>query len=184
MPKILLACPVYEGSAELFPVWLSNAEQMGAQEILVASNSKDHSWLDEYRDRISVIEFTPSADDKLTRIIEGMQLIQEYFLQHDFTHWLSIEADNLPPTNVVERLLAFGDIDWISHTYPQSSTNSYPVFGVGCSIFTRRLLNNFKFGQSGVYAPNNELITWVASNNEYTTIFLHNFFTVEHVKEH
>ena len=62
-----------------------------------------------------------------------------------------IEIDVIPAFNVIETLLKWGkDSDWISHAYPArdaspAEADELRVQGLGCSLFTRRLIEKYDF---------------------------------------
>lgn len=185
--KVLVVCPVYDGKMYVFPRWIEMVKSLTYPnyDVLVIDNSETDSLYDLCSGEIPIQKLKNRPADSLLRITKSMAQAREVFLAKDYDYWMNIEADNIPPHNIIETLMPFAvdGADWVCHTYPHSSTVKSLLFGVGCSLFSRRLITDFEWGsENQPYAPDNELFTWLTDKPQYKSIFLANYADVQHIK--
>jgi hypothetical protein len=148
-PKILVACPTHEVKDYAMQRWIDNIKSFTYPnfEVLVVDNSPNGEMITKYGDQVPMIQLdvTDIEDLMVTRINRSMELIRQHFLAGDYTHWLDIEIDVIPQPDVIEVLSGYKG-DWISHAYPtRGATDGSVQQGIGCSLLSRRLLENFNW---------------------------------------
>ncbi len=149
-PKILVACPTHEVKDYSMQHWIDNVKAFTHPnfDILVVDNSPNGEMINKYGDQIRMLKLPTKGIEGLmvTRINRSMEMIRQEFLKGNYTHWLDIEIDVIPPANVIEVLKSY-DGDWISHAYPARDTDSQELVqqGIGCSLLSRKLLEKFSF---------------------------------------
>jgi hypothetical protein len=123
-------------------------------------------------------------EHSMLRITQSMEAIRQHFLNGDCSRWFNLEIDIIPPHDVIERMLELGgDTDWISHSYPMRGQHDDAQQGIGCSIFTRKLMENFNFNNAGDNSPDGWLWSKVRPDGRFTTMELWNYFHVEHLEK-
>lgn len=148
-PKVLVACPNHLVKEYAFQRWIDNVKNLTypSYDILVVDNSPNGELQKKYGDQVPIIKLpTEGIEDRaVTRINRSMELIRQKFLEGNYTHWMDIESDVIPQPDVIEILMKL-NVDWASHAYPaRGSTDGAVQQGIGCSLLTRRLLENFNW---------------------------------------
>jgi len=120
----------------------------------------------------------------MLRITHSMEIIRQRFLAGDWKWWFNLEADIIPPINVLEMMLHWGrESDWISHAYPMRGGNQTDdEQGIGCSILSRRLIQDFRFGSIGDNSPDGGLWQMVRPARKYRTMEMWGYFQVDHLQ--
>lgn len=110
-PKILLACPTYDGKKYCQDKWLNHIENLTYDDIdfLVVENSitpdnykylqKNYQWLNVLR----CIHKKNESPQK--RVLRSLEMIYHFFKMDNYTHLFMLESDQFPPVNCVEYLL-------------------------------------------------------------------------------
>jgi ubiquinone/menaquinone biosynthesis C-methylase UbiE len=184
--KVLVTCPVYDGKAYCFDEWVKMAKSLTYDnyDILVVDNSKTEDFYNKYKDQISMIhlDFTGQKDDGMYRVCKSMAEVQQHFLKGDYTHWMNIEADNIPPPNVIETLMKY-DGDWVAHTYPAGNGVGF-MAGIGCSLLSRKLMTDFDWSDTSIAddSPDSELWNWMQDKEGYKTVEIYKEMDVKHLK--
>lgn len=191
-PKVLVTCTVYDGKAYCFDRWIEMAKGLTYpnREIFVVDNSKAPDFYEKYRVQIPMarLTFEGQKDDKWYRVCRSMAEVQRYFLARDYEYWMNIESDNVPPSDIIEMLLAVGkpvDADWTQHCYPTyTDPNGTMMQGIGCALFSRRLMTDFDWSDETIAddSPDAELWTWVQKQGIYPTVEIWYARTVQHLK--
>lgn len=189
-PKILVTCPVYDGKEYCFQKWIDNVKNLTypRYDIFVVDNSKTEDFYEKYKDQIPMVhlDFEGQKDDAMYRVCKSMAEVQRHFLKGNYTHWMNIEADVIPPKDVIETLFRYGggDADWISHGYPTLPNSDTIQQGIGCSLLSRRLMTDFDWSDDSIAddSPDAELWEWVKSKSGYKTCELWYIMNVEHLK--
>lgn len=149
VPKVLVACPNHIVKEYSFQRWIDNVKNLtyANYDILVVDNSPYGELAEKYGNQIP-IEVLPTEGIQglmVTRINRSMELIRQKFLKGNYMHWMDIESDVIPQTDVIEILMRL-KVDWASHAYPARGSNDGSVQqGIGCSLLSRRLLENFSW---------------------------------------
>lgn len=188
-PKVLVACPTYEGKEYCFQEWIDNVKNLTYEnyDILVVDNSKTEDFYNRWKDKIPMIHMTfdPSEkDDNMYRVCKSMARIQEHFMKGNYTHWMNIEADVIPPKNVIETMMKYGqDADWVEHCYPADANGNLQQ-GIGCGLLSRQLMIDFPWYDEKVAddSPDSELWNWVKGRGGYKTVELWYIMDVKHIK--
>lgn len=188
--KVLVTCPTYDGKAYCFDEWVKMAKGLTYPnyDIFVVDNSKTEDFYNKYKDQIPMahLTFGPNEkDDGMYRVCRSMAEVQRYFLKGNYTHWMNIEADNIPPPNIIELLMTFGkDTDWVSHGYPAVPGSKTIQQGIGCSLLSRRLMTDFDWSDTSIAddSPDSELWNWVRAKGGYKTAELWYVTDVQHLK--
>lgn len=196
VPKILVCCPTHRVKEYAFQRWIDNIKSLTYPnydpnyDVLVVDNSPDDSYVKKWGNQVPMI-YLPNTDQdpqrRGERICASMAVIQKYFLEGNYTHWMNIEADNIPPKDVIETLLKYGqDADWISHCYQATPEHDTVQQGIGCSLLSRRLMTDFDWSKQAD-TPDSELWNFakptVRKSGEYKTVELWGIMKVEHLKE-
>jgi ubiquinone/menaquinone biosynthesis C-methylase UbiE len=191
LPKVLVTCPTYDGKAYCFDEWVKMAKSLTYPnyDIFVVDNSKTEDFYNKYKDQIPMARktFRPDEkDDGMYRVCQSMAEVQKYFVKGNYTHWMNIEADNIPPANIIETLMKYsgGDADWVSHGYPALPGSQTIVQGIGCSLLSRRLMTDFDWSNTSIAddSPDAELWNWVKGRGGYKTCELWYITDVKHLK--
>lgn len=115
-----------------------------------------------------------------------MAKAREYFLKGNYTHWMNIEADNIPPKDVIETLMKYGnDADWTAHGYYANGKDGTIEMGIGCSLISRKLIEDFNMDDDSIFddSPDAELWNWVQPRlGKYTAVELWGIMNVKHRK--
>jgi len=188
--KVLVSCPTYDGKDYCFQQWVDMAKSLTYPnyDILAVDNSKTEDFYNKYKDQIPMVHMSFKPDEKndgMYRVCKSMAEVQRQFLKGDYTHWMNIEADVIPPPDVIEKLMKYGqDADWIAHVYPASPTKTW-MAGIGCSLLSRKLMTDFNWDDTTIAddSPDSELWSWVQSHGGYKTVELYYVLSVLHLKE-
>lgn len=187
--KVLVTCPTYDGKAYCFDEWVKMAKSLTYPnyDIFVVDNSKTEDFYNKYKDQIPMkhLDFSDhlKGNDGMYRVCRSMAEVQRYFLAGNYTHWMNIEADTIPPPNVIEKLMEYGNADWIAHTYPAGPNGGF-MAGIGCSLLSRRLMTDFDWSDLRIAddSPDSELWNWIVKRGGYKTVELYYVLDVKHLK--
>ena len=186
-PKVLVACPTYDGKEYCFADWIKRVKSLTypAFDVLVVDNSGDDVFAWSWGDQIPITHIVTDQRPELwlERICRSMQEIQRRFLAGSYQWWMNIESDVLPPANVIETLMDYGraGADWVSHCYPTRSGSDTLQHGIGCSLLSRRLMTDFDWGLASD-SPDAELWSWVRRRPyTYRTVELYDVMEVQHL---
>lgn len=184
VPKVLVCCTVHECKDYCFQQWIDNVKSLTYPnyEILVMEHSPTEHFYNKYKAQIPMerYETDQKPEQWLNHICQGMALIQKKFLAGNYTHWMNIEADNIPPQNIIERLLQ-EKADWASHCYRVRPDGKTMQQGIGCSLLSRKLMTDFNWTEAAD-SPDAELWNYVQKEEKHTTAELWYFFNVLHLK--
>lgn len=187
IPKVLVTCPVFDGKSYCFDEWVKMAKSLTYEnyDILVVDNSKTEDFYNKYKDQIPMIHLTfdGQKDDGMYRVCRSMAEVRKHFLRGDYDFWMNIEADNIPPPNVIETLLKYQPCDWIAHVYPDGTGKGF-MAGIGCSLISRKLIEDFNMDDVSIFddSPDAEVWNWVQKNGGYKTVEIYFEMDVKHLK--
>lgn len=192
IPKILVTCPTHQVKEYCFQEWIDNVKNLTYPnyDILLVDNSPDDSYVNKWGNQVPMIHLKNTNQDPQRtgdRICASMAVIQKHFLKGNYTHWMNIEADNIPPKDIIETLLKYGqDADWISHCYAALPTSDTMQQGIGCSLLSRKLMTDFDWA-TAADTPDSELWNFakptIRKSKEYKTLEMWGFITVNHLKQ-
>lgn len=193
-PLILIACPTHEVKEYAMQRWLDNVSRFTYPnlETMVIDNSPNLDLYDRWKgkmgNKIHIEHLTECEQepDMCRRIAISMEHIRKRFVGSAAYKWLNLEIDVLPEDpDIVQNLLKWGgDADWIAHTYPGriDETEDPVQSGVGCSMFSRQLMENIDFNQAGFdKCPDAWLWDKIRPMNKYRTIELWSFSKMKHI---
>lgn len=188
LPKILVACPNHIVKEYAFQRWIDNVKSLTYPniDILVVDNSPNSSdFMNRYKSQIPMIHIdTQGVEDLVVlRLNLSYEAIRLAFLAGDYGRLMIIESDIIPPLDIIEKMLSLGkDTDWISHAYPVRDGSVDAEQGIGCSMFTRKLMekNNFK-DLADNYSSDGGLWNKVRPDKELQTMELWNFVENKHL---
>jgi len=191
VPKILVTCPTHQCKEYSMQQWIDMAKNLTYPnyDILMVDNSPDDSYVKKWGNQVPMIHLPNQDQDPQrmgNRICASMSVIQKHFLKGNYTHWMNIEADNIPPKDVIETLLKYGqDADWISHCYQALPWGDTVQQGIGCSLLSRKLMTEFDWA-TAADTPDSELWNFakpdVRKSHTYKTVELWNIMDVKHLK--
>lgn len=191
IPKILIACPVHECKEYAMQRWIDNVKNFTFQnfDIFLVDNSPNENFYNRWKDKINIIHLkeTENEKDMCRRIAISMEVIRQKFINGNYYRWLNLEIDVLPQnSNLIEIMLKYGqDTDWIAHTYPhRGSESEAPVqAGVGCGMFSRRIMEYFNFNETGFdKCPDGWLWDKVRPLDKFTTIEMWSHSKMKHIE--
>lgn len=185
-PRILVVCPTHEVKEYAMARWVERMTNLTYPnyDILMVDNSPTTAFMDRWKDKVRIehIVADQAPDQWLNRICQSLAYAQDIFLKENYERWMNIEADNIPPADIIESLLSYGkDIDWVSHAYPIRPGSDQFEQGIGCSLLSRKLMTDFDWHKAAD-SPDAELWTFVKPQRKYKTIELWDVMQVEHLK--
>lgn len=184
-PRILVACPTHECKEYAWPEWLDRIRSLTypCYDVLVADNSPTDDFYNRHKEEVPIIRVSGDSRPEmwLDRLCRSMAAIQERFLAGNYEFWMNVEADVVPPIDVVETLMRHGQkADWASHCYPSRTGSETLEQGIGCSLLSRRLMMDFDWKRASD-SPDAELWKFVRSHpHTYKTVELWDVMRVEH----
>jgi len=143
--------------------------------------------MDRYKNQIPMTHIETKGIEELMvlRLNLSYEAIRKLFLSGSYQRLMIIESDIIPPIDVIQRLMSLGgETDWISHAYPTRHGDGkvQSEQGIGCSLFTRRLMEAFNFEDFGDnYSSDGGLWERVRPDGRFTTMELWNYFKVDHL---
>lgn len=189
-PKMLVACPNHVVKEYSFQKWIDNVKCLTYPnyDILVVDNSPNESdFMDRYKDQIPMKHIDTKGIEKLMvlRLNLSYEKIRKEFLAGDYERLMIIESDIITPKDIIEKMLYWGrDTDWISHAYPMRGATVDQEQGIGCSMFTRRLMEEFNFFDfQDNKSSDGGLWELVRPDRRFHTMELWSFWENKHLKE-
>lgn len=188
-PRVLVACPNHQVKEYSFQRWIDNVKSLTypSYDIFVSDNSPNDDFMNRWKDQVNIQRIDTTGFDHLAvkRINMSYEAIRKEFLKGDYWWLMIIESDVIPPKDIIEFLLEKGkDADWIDHAYPARGGKEDAEQGIGCALFTRRLMETFNFEELGDnYTSDGGLWMKVRADGRFTTLDMWNFIDVEHLKE-
>jgi len=85
------------------------------------------------------------------RLAAAREKIREVLLAGKYTHWFSWECDIILPSDTLEKLQRFIDIDLVHHNYPSRDNDQIVAGGIGCSLISREIMKQFSMIEGGGY---------------------------------
>lgn len=110
IPKVLIGCPVNSRKNYCIQDYFKNISRFTypSKDYYFVDNSANPSW---HLKNVVAKGFkcdyvSPVGKRNNKYMCESQELIRDYFLQSDCTHWLSLECDLFPRSNIIEEMLA------------------------------------------------------------------------------
>ncbi len=189
-PKILVACPNHIVKEYAFQTWIDNVKSLTYPnyDLLVVDNSpNDSDFIDRYKNQVPMqhIDTTGIEELMILRLNLSYEKIRLAFLAGDYERLMIIESDVITPVDILEKMLYWGrDGDWISHAYPSRGETVDQEQGIGCSMFTRRLMETYGFKDFGDnIGSDSGLWQKVRPDRRFKTMELWSFWENKHLKD-
>lgn len=186
-PKVLVGCPTHVVKEYAHQAWaeMSRLIAYPNYEIFVVDNSPDPSCYHRWRDKIPMVHIEAGEMNPAQRRAASMEVMREKFLAENFALWWNVEIDVIPAPKMLRTLLSTGPGDWVSHAYPARGQTEQSSSGIGCSLFSRRLIQDFSFAGAGDHLGHDVdayFWDWVRPRN-YLTRELWGHCEIRHLKE-
>lgn len=117
-PKILVGCPTSDSHSYCLDEYMKALFSLDypCYDILIVDNSKNECYSNKIKEYgVEVIKI-PYHSSTLKRIVDSRNVLRQYVLDNNYDYFFSLEQDVIPPSNVIQRLLA-GNHDVISGLY-------------------------------------------------------------------
>jgi len=109
-PKVLVACPTYEGKDYCVDEWINHIKNLkyNNYNILLVDNTADNGdhakWLaDTYG--VEVIHHYRKDISLNGLMAECNEIIRKRVIDEGYDYWMSIESDVFPPKNIIPKLM-------------------------------------------------------------------------------
>jgi len=192
-PRILVACPTFDGKEYSWERWIGGVRALTYANygVLVVDNSIGTGFYERHKGECPMVRVElPDAMPPMERICRSMEVIRKHFLACTYQYWLNVEADNTVPPDVIQTMLDYGrGADWVAHAYPSRNQDQYGdpdvegENGVGCSMFSRRLVDWVNFDEAGPDSPDSWLWDRVRRAKRFKTIEAWGYMRVGHLRE-
>lgn len=124
-PKILLAAPINVVKSYCLFDWLETIRELDYDnyDIFLVDNSPDPSFSQKIRDLgFNCVHEPPAGRETRYFMAASNERCRVKFLSGDYSHFLSVECDNFPQKDIIQRLLAHnkdvvGTTYWTFHGY-------------------------------------------------------------------
>lgn len=107
-PKILLAAPTSTYKDYIFLEWYLHASTLtySNYDLLIVDNSRDKTYHEKLKKMgINTLWVNPEGKSCKDYVCESQNMLRDYFLEHDYDYYFSLEVDVFPPRNIIEKLL-------------------------------------------------------------------------------
>lgn len=119
--KVLVGCPTYSGKEYCLKEYIAGINSLLYKnfDVLLVDNSKDESffkklveisenWESKKSQRLFLKRLPFASKEPRNAIVLSRNFLREYVLKNGYDYFLSLEADVIPPVDVIERLLSRG----------------------------------------------------------------------------
>jgi hypothetical protein len=201
--EILIGTPIHECKEYSIPRWLKSVSELQGDWFLYMVDNSDMPEFCErvkkYCDDVGLTKYellhleNMAGLNSEARLAPSREKIREKFLNGPYEHWMSWECDVLIAPNALELMLEWAPrFDIINHNYPDRDFPLMEIGGMGCSIYSRKVVEKYSFLTNGGYGqcdkrlPNNyfsgdayfiDRALWDGAK----TVDFHNLFKTEHL---
>ncbi len=183
-PKILVGCPQHECKEYAFQRWIDNVKALTYPnyDVMVVDNSPTLDFYNRWKYDV-LMSHIDVNDGPEKRINWSMEELRKHFIEGDYVNWLNIESDVIPPHDVIEQMLAWDQgTDWLTHAYPMRGSTKEAEQGIGCSLFSRRLMEAFCFyNAGGNYSADGWLWAQVKEDRRFRVMEVWHYMKVDHL---
>jgi glycosyltransferase involved in cell wall biosynthesis len=140
-PKILIACPTYDGMSYCLDEFLDAIRNLNYDnyDVLIVDNSESEEYYNQLRGLgLNAIKdyFSTIKDSPMKRLVNSRNIILEHTIKGDYDYLLTIDSDVILPKDAIERLLKH-DKDIVSGVYYKISEQcgfrqEYPLLMTAC----------------------------------------------------
>jgi len=152
VPRILVACPTYDGKEYCAEKWLKAVKALDypaeAITVLWVDNSETPGFYERWRRRAPMERLELSHEDPMRRIALSMEHIRRRFLAGSYDRWFNLEADVIVPPETIKTMLGFDrgwELDWLGMSYPRREDQEPGYAAFGCTMFSRRIAERHGF---------------------------------------
>lgn len=185
-PKILVSCPTHQCKEYAHEAWVEMSKTIDYPnyEVLVVDNSPNSDCAKRWG-----FEWLGKSDglDIAQRMSASMEIVRQRFLSGNYRSWWNVEIDVIPDRKMLKLLIRYGEnADWTAHCYPCRGGADQSCSGIGCSLWSRRLIEDFSFGESPVQFGNgidSYFWDWVRPQNKYRTREFWGHLPIQHLLE-
>lgn len=160
--NVLIGTPIRDIKEYSTRRWLKSVSQLALPhgKLLMVDNSDTPDFSERVHEYCKEIGFTRyefihledmGGREPEARLAVAREKIREVLLAGKYTHWFSWECDILLPTDALLKLQRFVDIDIVHHNYPSREDKNFSVGGIGCSLVSRKVVQQFSFTENGGY---------------------------------
>lgn len=149
LPKILIACPVYDGKEYSMTRWLNAIRFLDypSYSVLMVDTSNGTDFFERWRKQVAMAHLelaTETTPD--SRVAMGMEAIRKAFLVGDWQIWLNIEADVIVPPHTIRMMLPYmRGVDFLAAPYPHRREPRMIEGCFGCTMFSRNIAHGLSF---------------------------------------
>jgi len=198
--KILIGTPIRDVKGYCIYEWLDSVKALEYKfDVLLVDNSDTEDFVDRvatHCERIKLdARIIPLGGMRGKTVYERIALshkrIRKEVLKGGYDYWFSLECDNIVPADTLDILLAeIEDAEVVRHFYPEKTRPHIEVDGIGCALFKRRILEDFKLGEYGMCDLLEPKRVYSSDNWLYLRLWrekvkikdLHNFLDIKHLQ--
>lgn len=188
-PKVLIGTPIHETKEYSLQRWLNNIKSFTYPnfDVLVVDNSPTEDLMNRWKDKVDIRHINTKGIEQYTEMRKNLSfdLIRKEFLKGDYERMVTIESDIIPSVGIIEFMLKWGkDTDWISVSFPNRENQISHEQGLGCCMFTRRLMEAYDW-ESLADNYNSDGGFWMRMQGDtrFKTMELWHFVNMIHLKE-
>lgn len=195
-PKVLVSCPTHECKEYAHQAWIDMAQQIDYPnyEILVIDNSPSPDCYNRWKDKIPMVWLYDYWNAPANVPLElaqymgaSMEIARKKFLKGNYAYWWNVEIDVIPDPGMLKALIKYGqDADWTGHAFPARGEIDECSSGIGCSLWSRRLIEDFSFESIIGFADKGMdafFWEWVRPQKKYKTREFWGHLPIHHLKE-
>lgn len=106
-PKVLVGCPISDYHSYCLDEYLGGLKSLNYKnfEVLLVDNSKDVAYSQVLKDKGFNVIKMPYFNSARDRIVSSRNKLRQYVLDNGFDYLLCLEADMIPPFDIIQRLL-------------------------------------------------------------------------------
>lgn len=106
-PKVLVACPTYDGKDYIIDKWVDNVKQLNYPnyDYLIVDNSKDKNYFESLKSRGYNVVHVNRGNNTRDALSNAQNFIRNKVLNEGYDYWLSVESDLLPHKDIIWMLL-------------------------------------------------------------------------------
>lgn len=185
-PKVLVGCPTHESKEYSHQEWIDSVRKIDYPnfEIFVVDNSPTLDCCNRWKDQIPMAHIDPTGLDMAQRLAHSMEVMRQKFLAEGFKWWFNIESDVIAPPETLKLLIKTGRYaDWTGHAFPARGGQEQSSGGIGCSLFSRRMIEDFSFAGAGDCLNKNVdafMWDWVRPQAKYKVIEMWGHLPTQH----
>lgn len=107
-PKILVACPTFEGKDYIIDKWVEAVKNIDYPNFqwLIVDNSQGTSYTSKLRKRGYRVVHVPRGGNSRQALCNAQNYIRKKVLSEGYDYWLSLESDLIPPKDIIFKLMS------------------------------------------------------------------------------